>query len=319
MPAPSSPSTFSRPDLGMAFEEFDLLASQQGFIGAQVLPVMNVALQTANFSKIKVKSLLTERNTLRAPGGGYSRQDWEFEQDSYATKEYGAEEVLDDRERAIYAYTIDFERIASMRAMDAVMRDYEKRVAAAVFAPATFTPVPVTTEWSKSNATPVADVLANTTTFKSQMGMLPNALIFNDKVLRNLQTNEEIIDRLKYSGIDDPKKVTLQMLAALFNLQYIIVPNAMRNSANSGQATPTFSDIWDDEYAMLCRIATTQDLKEPCLGRTFHFTGDGSSLGGTVETYRHEPNRADILRVRHDVQEKILYTAAGLLMSNITE
>jgi hypothetical protein len=318
MPAPSTPTTFQRPDLGMAFEEFDLLASQKGFIGQQVLPIMSVALQTANFSKIKVKSLLTERNTLRAPGGGYSRQDWEFEQDSYATKEYGAEEVLDDRERAIYRYTIDFERIASMRAMDAILRDYEKRVAAAVFNAVTFTPVPVTTEWSKTNSTPVADVLANTTTFKGQMGRLPNALIISDKVLRNLQLNEEIIDRLKYSGVDDPKKVTLQMLAALFNLDKIIVPNAMRNSANPGQAA-AFADIWDDEYAMLCVIATSQDLKEPCLGRTFHFTGDGSSESGTFETYRYEPNRSDIMRCRHDVQEKILYTAAGLLMSNITE
>lgn len=318
MPGPSSPSTFSRPDLGMAFEEFDLLASQQGFIGTKILPVMNVALQTAVFSKIKVKSLLTERDTLRAPGGGYSRQTWEFDQDSFATKEYGAEEVLDDRERAIYAYTIDFERIASMRAMDAVLRDYEKRVAAAVFNAVTFTPSAVTTEWSNPASTPVQDVLTRITTFKGQMGMLPNALVFNDKVLRNLQTNEEILDRLKYSGIDDPKNVTLQMLAALFNLQYIIVPNAMRNSANPGQAAAVFSDIWDDEYALLCRIATSQDLKEPCLGRTFHFTGDGSSLGGTVETYRHEPNRSDIMRVRHDVQEKLLYTAAGLLMSNIT-
>lgn len=319
MPAPSSPSTFSRPDLGMAFEEFDLLASQQGFIGAQVLPVMNVSLQTAVFSKIKAKSLLTERNTLRAPGGGYSRQDWEFEQDSYATKEYGAEEVMDDRERAIYAYTIDFERICSMRAMDAVMRDYEKRVAAAIFNPVTFTPDPVTVEWSKTHSTPVADVLARITTFKTQFGSLPNAIVFNDKVLRSLQLNEEIIDRLKYSGVDDPKKITLQILASLWGLQYVIVPNTMRNSANPGQAAPTFADIWDDEYAMLCKVATSQDLKEPCLGRTFHWTGDGSSVGGTVETYRHEPNRSDIMRVRHEVQEKILYTAAGLLMSNISE
>jgi hypothetical protein len=108
------------------------------------------------------------------------------------------------------------------------------------------------------------------------------------------------------------------MLAALFDLQYVIVPNAMRNSANQGQNV-VFADIWDDEYAFLCRIAQSNDLREPCLGRTFHFTGDGSSEGGTVEMYRDESKRSDIIRCRIDLHEKVIYTAMGYLMSNITE
>ena len=36
-----------------------------------------------------------------------------------------------------------------------------------------------------------------------------------------------------------------------------------------------------------------------------------------IETYRDETVRADITRVRHDVQEQILYTQMGHLLTNV--
>ena len=49
-----------------------------------------------------------------------------------------------------------------------------------------------------------------------------------------------------------------------------------------------------------------------------HHLLDGSSIGGTVESYRDENVRANIIRVRHDVDELVLYPQAGHLLSNIT-
>jgi hypothetical protein len=50
----------------------------------------------------------------------------------------------------------------------------------------------------------------------------------------------------------------------------------------------------------------------------FHWSEDGSSPGGTVESYRDEIVRGNIIRVRHDVDEVVLYAQAGHLLSNIT-
>ena len=69
---------------------------------------------------------------------------------------------------------------------------------------------------------------------------------------------------------------------------------------------------------MVCRIATDSDIKSPCIGRTLHWAEDGSEIGGTVETYRDESVRGDVVRVRHQTDEKMLYTQAGHLLSNIT-
>ena len=68
---------------------------------------------------------------------------------------------------------------------------------------------------------------------------------------------------------------------------------------------------------MVCRGAETNDIKEPCLGRIFHWAEDGSEIGGMVETYREESSRADIVRVRHDVQEQVLYTQMGHLLTSV--
>jgi hypothetical protein len=65
-------------------------------------------------------------------------------------------------------------------------------------------------------------------------------------------------------------------------------------------------------------VATSGDIREPCIGRTFHWAQDGSSIGGTVEQYREEQTRSNVIRVRHDVDELIILPAAGHLLANIT-
>jgi hypothetical protein len=68
---------------------------------------------------------------------------------------------------------------------------------------------------------------------------------------------------------------------------------------------------------MICRVATTADPREPCIARTFHWADDGSQIGGTAETYRDETKRSDIVRVRHDVDEIVMYTEMGHLIGGI--
>lgn len=322
MPSPSSSLATQRPDLATFFE-FDLEAEKAGFVASQVFPVVDVASQSGNFGKIPLEQLLQERETLRAPGSGYARGNFTFAPETYACFEHGAEEPIDDREAKMYADYFDAEVVSTARAYGAVLRNAEKRVADAVFNASTFSSytTSVTNEWDDSqNATPAVDVEAAVQSIYDASGLWANALIVNRKVFRNLRNCDSIIDRINSAGAGNPSKasdVTTQMLAQVFDLDHIIVAGSSRNTAKEGQ-TATPSQIWSDEYAMVCKIATSQDMREPCLGRTFHWAEDGSSVGGTVESYRDESVRSDIIRVRHDVDEKMLYTAAGHLLSNIT-
>lgn len=319
---PNASSTpLQRPELGDSMEEFDLAADRQGFIGHRVLRPFEAGRQSANVGKIPLKELLRNADTSRAMGAEYKGDDWEFETWSYSTQEYGWKSVVDDRERQLYKHYVDADVYAAERARDVVLRAREIRIARLVFNTTTWTGASLTTAlgtpWSTvASADPVADVLAAKIKVRNGCGMLPNALILTWEAFEKICMCTKVIDRLKYSGIDDPKEVTTAMLAALFKLQYIIVAGSMQNTAKKGQ-TASLSDCWDRTMAMVAKICVTGNIREPGLGRLFHWAEDGSSLDGRFESYRAENNRSDVVRCRTDTDEVIQYAACGHLLTNV--
>ena len=324
MPSPSSALTTLRPDLA-SFLEYDLESDRNGYVASRVFPVVDVASQAGQFGVLPIEELMQQRTTNRSPGGGYSRGNFKFQTATYACEEHGAEEPVDDRQAKMYREYFDAEQVATLRAFSAVLRNAEQRVADAVFNTTTWNGASLTTgitnEWDDvGNATPITDVDAAVKKVYDGSGLWANALIVNQKVFRNLRRCAQIIDAIESSGAGDPSKqsdITADMLARVFDLDFVIVAGASRNNGKEGQAASPVQ-IWSDEYAMVCRVATSADMADPCIGRMFHWSEDGSSVGGTVESYRDEVVRANIIRVRHDVDEVVLYPQAGHLLSNIT-
>lgn len=322
MPSPSSSLATLRPDLAGSLTEFDLAMDRQGFIGLRVLPVMEVMKASGKFGKIPIEQLLQNRETDRAPGGGYSRGQWTFEPASYATDEHGAEEPVDDREAEMYAEYFDAEMVSTQRALDAVLRNQEKRVADLVFNTDTWTGSSLTTAigtvWSnKSSSTPVDDILGAKLKVYGNSGMWPNAVIMARETFLRCRETDQIRDRIASSGAGDSTlagRITLQQLAQAFDVDQVIVAGSSKNTANEG-VSASLSSIWNKTMVMVCRVAQTNDIREPCVGRVFHWGEDGSSIGGTVESYRDETVRSDVIRVRHDVEEQILYTEMGHLLT----
>jgi hypothetical protein len=325
MASPSNSLSTLRPDLSGSFMEFDIEMDNAGLVGTRVLTPVEVMKPTGTFGILPVEEMLKVRNTRRAPGAGYSRGEFKFETTTFACEEHGAEEAVDDKEAEMYSEYFVAEQIAAMRARRAVLSNYEARVAAAVFNTSTWTGstlfTNVSTEWSNaSSGVPVTDVLTAGNKVYENSGFYPNALVINRRVYRNLKNNAQVLDRIASAGAGSSIKaadVSVEMLAQVFDLDYVIVAGASKNSANEGQAA-TLAAFWDNEYAMVCRVATSSDIKEPCIGRTFHWSGDGSSIGGTAEQYREEQTRSNIIRVRHDVDELIIMANAGHLLGNIT-
>jgi len=320
MPSPTTSLATQRPDLA-TFLEFDLESEKAGYVATQVFPVIDVQSQAGSFGKIPLEQLLQQRDTKRAPGSGYARGNWTFTTSSYATEEHGAEEPVDDREAKMYAEYFQAEQVSTMRAFSSVLRNGEQRVADKVFNTTTWTGAALATTtaiaWGTiATAVPLTNVEAAVQKVYDNSGLWANALVINKKTFRNLRNTLQVIDRIEANGSGSAAKasdVTIEMLKAAFDLEHVIVAGTSRNSAREGQnATPV--QIWGSQYAMVCRISTSADMRDPCIGRTFHWSQDGSSIGGTVESYREEQVRADIIRVRNDVAEVVLYPEAGHLL-----
>jgi len=323
-------STITRYELGATFNEFDLAMSRKKFIGPKVLRPVMVGVQAADVGKIPIEALLLTRKDDRAPGAGYRRGDFEFSKYSYATDEHGWEETLDDRKLAIYRDILNAEQIHAQRAMDFVMRNYEIAVAAAVYNTTTWTGAALTTdithEWDDhTNAVPVDNIEAARLKVIEGCGMEPNALICNRKQAFHLGQCANIVDRIKYSGKDDPKKIPLAALAECLQVDMIIVAGGYKNTAKEGQDV-SISTVWGDENMMLAKVATGDDPQEPCIGRTFMWSGDGPGAPGSdeeiavvVEEYREEARRGGIIRARNDRDLVIMYPQCGHLIGNAIE
>jgi hypothetical protein len=320
MPAPSSSLATLRPDIAESFTEFDIEQNHRGFVWDQLMPVFDVAKASGNFGRIPVEQLLQQRDTKRAPGSGYARGKWNFVPDVYVTVEHGAEEPVDDNEAQMYADYFDAEQISGLRARDAVLSNAERRVIDALLSTSTFANGAASAVWTNaSGATPIDDVEAAIIAIYDACGLWANTIGMSYKTFRLLRNCDQIIERIQSNGAGDrtvATDITVQQLEQVFDIPKIVVAGATENSANEGQAA-TFGQIWDESKVWIGVTADSNDIRKPCVGRTFHWSQDGSSIGGTVESYRDETVRADIIRVRHQVGEKILYPEAARIITGV--
>jgi len=320
MPRPTSSTTLQRADLGAIAYEYAVEASQRGFIGLELLPIFEVPEQSADYPVIPIEALLKLQDTSRAPRSGYGRSDYNFETGTYACKEDGWEEAVDDTEAALYRRYFDAEEVAVRRAVDILLRGQEAKIAEMLMDTSNITGTSnVGTEWSKpATATPRANVNTAKAAMRAASGLIPNVIAMSYKVFQATLMVKEITDALQYTnplqmGGEEAQK---QALAQYFGVSKILVGNAIKDSGKKGAAF-TIADLWDDEYILLAKISTGgPDLREPCLGRTFLWTAD-SPQNLVTEQYREEQKRSNIYRVRHNTAPSFIFSGAGYLLGNI--
>lgn len=316
MASPSSSLATLRPDLVGAFQEFDVEANQRGFVGLRAFPVIEVALPSDNPGKITLESLLKTEATERAPGAHYARGKFDFTTWTYATVEHGFEMPIDDSQRRRYRFFFDLEVNSARAVRDRVLRNLEIRIAAIVNAISTSTAAG--TAWSSwSSATPIANVVAAKDAIRVRTGYEADTLILTPKAFDNVSNCAEVTAKLTASGAGKSAvDMTTEDLAKVFGLRQVLVAGGLKNSANEKQSA-SLANIWGNTSAKLIVAGKTNDPQEPCYGRTFHYSEDGSSIGATLETYRDEEARGDVVRARMETDEVEMYAEMGQLITGV--
>lgn len=131
-------------------------------------------------------------------------------------------------------------------------------------------------KWDISTSTPIEDITNEIVLMASQTGFKPNTLVLGPKVLYALKNHPDILDRIKYTqrGI-----VTSDILAALFEVDRILVPWGVVNTANQ-EATDDIDFIMGN-HALLMYVNPRPAIKQPSAGYTFTWTGfDGAGEFG---------------------------------------
>lgn len=322
MAIPSSSIVTLQPQLA-TFYEASFAQLSEGYIANRVFPVTSVPAQFGRFGVIALEELIKIAEDLeRTPGAGYKTDISQLTDMGYATKEYGKQEAVDEREAAIYGDLLPAAEFAAMRAANAVLQAQEIRVAALLTDSAVYTGSLAQSlgngAWSSANSTPLVDVENAVRKVYANSGLWPNTIIMSRETFRTLRQHASIISAITSTGAGDQARaadVTTQQLSQVFDLPNVIVAGGSKNG-NGPSAAAAISQIWP-KSVWIGRIAETQDMREACVGRTFHWSGDGSSPMGTLETYYNEGTRTSYVRVRHEVDNKRIYPEMGCMIASV--
>ena len=322
MPRPTANTALQRPDLGAIAYEYLLAADQIGYIAGLVFPLFESEFISADYPVIPIEAFLKHFDTSRAPRGPYNRGDYEFKTGTFKCEPHGWEEPVDDDEARMYARYFDAEVLAVQRATQIVLMDHEVEVANMCFNPSNFQApftAPVAHAWdAPSIATPKADVKKAIFNMRMASGIMPNVLIINEVVFQSLLMTQEFSDYTKYTNavLLDTRDAQLQLLARYLNIGQVLVADGLYDSADKGQPK-SLMNIWGDGYALLARISGGgQDLRTPCLGRTFLWTAS-SPQELVTEVYREEQKRSFIYRVRTHHDPAFVFKGAGYLLTGV--
>lgn len=312
-------STYATPraDLGEAFHEFSI--DGQSFIADRVLPDLGVQKEDGTITVITRENFRSD-DARRAEGGTFNRISITGEDLAYLCKNFGLEIPVTDRERRKYVddFQIELEKISILRWRMLLAR--EIRVKDLIFN---------TTTWDSSDSDLYTDnssapwdaadsgIIAQVQAAIQKvllMGVRPNALIVGEVTAVNMTNNTGIIGRFQNTDI-----ITIEMIrnamVTIFGLRYLIVGDAVYNTADEGQSY-SGSFIWPDDYAMVARVAEGpgMPMTTPCIGRTLRWNDMVNNVGGTPEQYREEQTKSEIYRMEDYLQEKILEKYFGHLM-----
>lgn len=300
-----------------------------------LLPPFKVKARASNMPSV----LATNGQVLdikHAPGTPYARVRPTLGNKTYSCQEAGIEVPM----TAVDYDTLGqdgAEQISTEMGKDIVLTGRESAVAA-VLTGATgettfagqITEPDSAENWGEVGGKPIDDVGKADAALTLRHGVGPRWLVISQYELEDLQKNTQIRDEWRsITGQINPdatnRRLKLDELAKVLGVDRILVGSRRKDTANEGQAD-VMAYIWPARYALLVRgVINPDDLKEPALGRTFvweeanvgaeaEVIEEDSELAMTVESYRSEEIKSDVIRVTEHTDQKLLNVSAAQLI-----
>jgi hypothetical protein len=222
------------------------------YIADKVFPIIDGCSPRSQVFKYNKGDWFRDEAAIRAPSTEAKRGTFKGSMEQINTKEYAfASEVTEeDRRDAKFANTppLKPDQDAVEYATDRVDLKKEKRVAELVMS-AKWSDVnggkDVAGAWAAGTSnTFIEDIEEGIEQIRSQTGMRPNCLLLSANVLPQLKQESSILDRIKYTerGI-----VTADLIASMFDLEEVLVGDAVENTAKEKKTGTDFSakDVWE--------------------------------------------------------------------------
>lgn len=305
----------------------------------KILPVLPVDARAGIFPKITIGNggeLLKADSTLRGPTGTYNETTRKFVTDTYEAVDRGLEERIDDVIVRDYAKFFDVEVLTSKLIMRTMKLDYEKRVydlltkTSGTAGEARFLEVDHSAlkyVGGDGAAVPTAAVGTQTALADAdyslsfmdaikeltKRGETPNTMVIGQNTFNHIRRTQRL-NTFLYGSLGQGvgyKIVTESDIAKHFKLQNVYIASAHYDTAARNKGA-SLAPLWDNDTVWIGDVSGGE-VSGGGAGRTMVWSKDGTGLY-TTETYRSEPRRGDMVRVRHHTAEKMVNANAGVLI-----
>jgi len=266
------------------------IQSASAFISDKVFPVVPVQKQSDRYFVYSREDWFRDEAEVRAPatesaGGGYDIDNTP----TYFCPKYAYHKDVTEEDRVNSDAPLNADRDAVDFVSFKLLLKREVLWAQKYFTPGIWT-TEVTgvgaspgagqfLQWNDANSTPIEDIDAKQTAIMELTGYKPNVLVLGAWVYKALKNHPDILERIKYTqrGI-----VTTEILATLFDVEKVLVAEAVKNVAAKGAAESNTFIL--GKHALLCYAAPRPALKTPSAGYTFAWKGllGANAYGGRI-------------------------------------
>lgn len=297
------------------------LQSAEGFVADRVFPRVPVAKQSDKYFTYDRGMFNRDEMTKRAPGTESAGASYSVSTDSYAADVWALHKDIADQIRANADSPLQLDREATEFLTVKALIKREKQWVTDHFATSKWTTdvtgvsgAPGASQfqrWDEAASTPIEDIRLGKRTVQISAGFRPNKLVLNRQVYDALLDHPDIVGRLDRGQTTGPAIVMRQNLAALFELDEVLVMDAIENTALEG-ATNVHALI-GGKKALLAYAAPSPGLMIPSAGYTFTWTGllGGGALGSRISRMRMEHLKSDRVEIEQAFDQKLVAADLG--------
>ena len=255
----------------------------ENFIATKVFPIVPVDKQTDKYFTFSKNDWLRDEAQLRADSSESAGSGFSVSTDSYTCDVFAHHKDVGNQVLANADAPLNLERAAVNFVGKKLLLRQEIQWVTDAFATSIWgTDKTVDTQWNDANSDPIRDVEDGKETVLSNTGYEPNTLVLGYSVFKNLKLHPDIIDRIKYTqgGGVKGKTITPELLAAMFDVERVLVAKAIKATNKEGETAAT--SFTHGKHALLAYVAPNPELLEPSAGYTFSWRGVSEGLGADV-------------------------------------
>lgn len=292
------------------------LQDADAFIADRVFPVINVKSQSDLYYLFDRGDFFRDEMELNAPGAVAAEANYKISTSSYRCDVWKLAKALADQVRANYDSPLQADReMTEFLTLKGLIRK-EKLWASRYFAATLWTGDQTGVagapganqfqQWDNAASTPIEDIRKGRRTVQERTGYKPNKLILGREVYDALLDHPDIVGRLDRGQTSGPAIVMRQNLAALFELEEVLVMDGIENTAAEGVADAL--SFIGGKSALLAYSAPAPGLMVPSAGYTFAWTGllGSGALGTRIRKMRDERAEADRLEITMSFDQKLI-------------